>query len=157
MRAVAVHRASLLAHLVLLFAVLLTAAIPAQAASPADVTATWHGLWTSLTDRGYLYEANLTLSADAANHVTGTIHWTLRQSPRANEQAKLNLTGVEYVKGTFFPDAGVVKMNGVSLDDPNHILGVDQYRLILSDDGKVLGGITYDHGPWTGQIQLGRQ
>jgi hypothetical protein len=52
------------------------------------------------------------------------------------------MTGTEYVKGTFLPEAGVVKMEGWSLEDPNHILGTDQYRLILSDDGKVLGGIT---------------
>jgi len=41
-----------------------------------------------------------------------------------------------------------VKMEGVSLDDPNSILGMDKYRLIMSDDGSTLGGITWDNGAW---------
>jgi hypothetical protein len=48
----------------------------------------------------------------------------------------------------FLPGDGVVKMEGVSLDDPNSILGMDKYRLIMSDDGSTLGGITWDQGAW---------
>jgi hypothetical protein len=117
--------------------------------------ASWHGFWTSPS--GYLYEANMHLSVAADNSVTGDIHWTLRKSPHPEERVKLGLTGVEHVSGTWLPDSGVVRVEGISLDDPNHILGVDKYRLLLSDDAKVLGGFTWNHGPWTGQILLHRK
>ena len=137
------------------FAVALWAAAPARAASPQDVSATWHGYW--LAPEGWVYEADMVLSADADNVVTGSIHWTLRKSPRPEEQGKLGMTGIEHVRGRLVPDAGVVRLEGVSLDDPNHILGTDKYRLILSDDAKMLGGITWHHGDWTAQILLKRQ
>jgi len=130
----------------------LVATLPARAASAKDLGGTWHGVWTA--DGEWVYEADMVLSVDAENNVTGSIHWTLRKSPRAAEQAKIGLTGVEYVKGLFLPDAGVVKLEGVSLDDPNHILGMDKYRLLLSDDATILGGITWHHGPWTAQFIL---
>jgi hypothetical protein len=142
--------------IVILFVVLSAIiASSAGAATPQDLTATWHGFWIAL--EGWVYEADMVLAVDGGNNVTGSIQWTLRQSPRLNEQDKIGKTGVEYVKGTFLPDAGAVRMEGTLLDDPNHILGVDKYRLILSDDATVLGGITWHHGPWTGQILLHRR
>jgi|SRR5579872_1058220 len=141
--------------LAIIFALLFIASIPANAASAKDVAATWHGYWTS--PEGFQYEADMTLSVDDQNAVTGAIHWTLRKSPRPAEHAKIDMSGVEHVSGVFLPGSGAVKIEGTSLEDPNHILGMDKYRLILSDDAKVLGGITWDHGPWTGQILLHRQ
>jgi hypothetical protein len=139
----------------LLLALITPAAALRAAATPQDLTATWHGYW--LAPEGWVYEADLALTVDADNNVTGSIHWTLRKSPRADEQDKLGMTGIEHVRGRLLPDAGVVRMEGVALDDPNHILGMDQYRLILSDDAKILGGITGHHGDWTAQILLKRQ
>jgi len=138
--------------LVLLFAL---STAPQSAPSTRDIAGTWHGNWTS--PEGFLYEAYMTLTVDGSNNVVGSIHWTLRKSPRPDLQAKIGVTGVEHVNGVFLPDAGVVRMEGTSLDDPNHILGMDKYRLIVSDDARVLGGITWDHGPWTGQFLLQRQ
>ena len=125
------------------------------AAIPKDIDARWLGNWTA--PEGWVYKADAVLEVDNENKVVGAIQWTLVKSPRPEEQGKLGLTGVEFVRGVFLPEGGVVQMEGWSLDDPHHILGTDKYRLILSDDGSVLGGITYHHGPWTGQILLQKQ
>jgi hypothetical protein len=50
-----------------------------------------------------------------------------------------------------------VKMDGYALDDPNTILGMDKYRLVLSDDGATLGGITWDQGAWDAEFMAKRQ
>jgi hypothetical protein len=125
---------------------------PLRAASPKDLAARWIGYWTA--PEGWIYRADTVLEVDNDNAVTGVIQWTLLKSPRPEEQAKLGLTGTEHVQGTFLPEAGAVRMEGVSLDDPNHILGVDKYRLILSDDAMTLGGITFHGGTWNAQILL---
>jgi hypothetical protein len=94
------------------------------------------------------------LAVDADDNVTGSTHWTLRKSPEEGERGKIGLTGVEHSRGIFLPNAGLLRLEGTSLDDPNTILAVDRYRLILSDDARVLGGITWHEGAWTGQMLL---
>ena len=122
----------------------------AMAAASVSTAATgeWHGMWTA--PGGWLYEADMQISAGLADNITADIHWTLRAAPTAQTayQGKIGMTGVEHTKGVFLPGDGVVKMEGVSLDDPNSILGMDKYRLIMSDDGSTLGGITWDQGAW---------
>jgi hypothetical protein len=125
------------------------------AAAPKDLAARWHGFWTA--PEGWIYEADVVLTVDASNQVSGPIQWTLIKSPRPAEQGKLGLKGIEHVRGVFLPEAGVVRLEGWSLEDTNKILGMDKYRLVLSDDGKVLGGITFHHGPWNAQILLLRE
>ena len=137
-----------------LFAVLLLSPL-LGAAAPQDLAARWHGFWTA--PEGWTYEADVVLTVDAANQVSGPIHWTLLKSPRPAEQGKLGLSGIEHVRGVFLPEAGVLRLEGWSLDDPSKILGTDKYRLVLSDDGRVLGGITWHHGPWNAQILLQKQ
>ena len=123
----------------------LATAVALPVASP-KVSGSWHGDWTS--PEGFRYEADMQLTVDKDNNVTGEIHWTLRKSPRSEEQERVGLTGVEHVKGAFAPGARVLRMEGTSLDDPKHILGMDKYRLLLSDDGTRLGGSTSNHGSW---------
>jgi hypothetical protein len=127
-------------------------AMSLAAASPQDVAARWLGYWTA--PEGWIYRADLVLAVDPENRVTGAILWTLVKSPRPEEQAKLGLTGTEHVQGDFLPEAGVVRIEGTNLEDPSHILGLDKYRLILSDDATTLGGITSHQGTWTAQILL---
>jgi hypothetical protein len=122
-----------------------TAAPPAEAATRSDVMAAWHGFWTRA---GYVYEADAAFAVAPNNTVDGSINWTVRRSPKPEEQAKIGLTGVEHVSGIFLPDSGVLRLEGTSRDDPNTILGLDKYRLILSDDANVLGGITWGGGTW---------
>lgn len=142
--------------IIALFALLTTvAAFSAGAADLKDLAGNWHGFWSA--PEGWLYEANIELAVDAQNNVTGSIHWTLRKTPRPGEQGKIGLSGVENVKGIFLSECGMVRMEGISLDDPKRVLGLDKYRLILSDDLQVLGGITAHHKLWTAQFLLKRK
>jgi len=131
-------------------------ATDAKATAFTDATGEWHGMWSA--PGGWLYEADMQINAGLADNITADIHWTLRAAPtgQAAYQGKIGMSGVEHTKGSFLPGDGVVKMEGVSLDDPNSILGTDKYRLIISDDGSTLGGITWDHGDWNGLIMLKR-
>jgi len=127
------------------------------AAAAPDATGHWHGVWAA--PGGWVYEADFQITEGLGNAVVADIHWTLRQADpsRTDYQGKVGMTGVEHTKGIFFPAVGVVSLEGYALDDPNTILGMDKYRLILSDDGTTLGGITWDHGDWNGQFFAKRQ
>jgi hypothetical protein len=114
----------------------------------------WHGFWTS--PEGYLYEAVMNLRPGDGGAVEGEINWTLRKSPRPAEQAKLGMTGVEFVRGTYYGATGTLKVDGYRKTDPNTILGLDKYRLVVSDDSRTLGGITWSADRWSGQILLKR-
>jgi hypothetical protein len=61
------------------------------------------------------------------------------------------MTDTELVKGEMKGD-GLLVLNGYEADDPAHMKSVDQYRLAISDNGKVVGGITLNGGSWTGQF-----
>ena len=120
----------------------------------ALVSGTWRGQW--IDHFGYVYHAEMHLGASENGAVQGEITWTLQKSPQEKEQSKLNLTGVEIVRGTYDPVSRVLSLDGVAKTDPNSILGLDKYRLILADTDSVLGGITWDHGSWGGLISLVR-
>jgi hypothetical protein len=130
--------------------------VAGQAASPEDQAAlisTWRGTWAA---SGFVYEGELHVTVDQINAVDGYIKWVLRQSPRPAEKAKIGLGGTEYVRGTYLSAARLLRIDGYRVDDANGVLGLDKYRLVLSDDAKILGGITWDHGSWLGQFFLKR-
>jgi len=130
-------------------------------AQTSSVNGEWRGVWTSPS--GFVYTADLTLNTGPAcktctatgdGSIQGQIVWTLRKvaaNASADYAAKVGLTSTEFVRGEMRGDAFLV-FNGYRKDDPSGIIGLDRYRLALSDDGKVIGGITYDNGPWTGQF-----
>jgi len=120
----------------------------------AELSGTWRGQWTSA--KGYLYTATLTLSVAPDGKAEGRFAWVLKRSPRAEEQAKLDLGAVEHVSGRADFAARTVSLNGTRKDDPNTVIGLDRYRLVVSDDLRTLGGITWNHGNWQGQILLTR-
>lgn len=126
---------------------------PAPAAvSPGALAGAWSGTWT--TPEGFLYDGSTRFAPRPDGTLDTRIRWTLRRSPRAEEQIKLGLSGDELVRGRW--DGEVLRLEGHALDDPHHILGKDQYRLVLSDDGRALGGMTWDHGTWNGACHLKR-
>jgi hypothetical protein len=137
----------------LLFAAVFCQCLPAAAAIEPDINATWHGFWR---DHDNLFEADMKLSSDATNKVTGSIRLTLKKALSSELQNEINLSGTEVVRGEFSPSEGIVRLEGISKNDPNEVLSLDKFRLILSDDGKTLGGITWNRGTWTGQILLFR-
>lgn len=129
----------------------------AQPVSGADRTAlagSWQGSWTG---GAFRYEAVMSINVDANGDVEGSINWTLRASPRPNEAGKIGMKGTEYVRGKYYPDASALVLEGHRKDDPNAILGLDKYRLVVSPERKSMGGISWHHGPWNGQFFLARR
>jgi hypothetical protein len=130
-------------------------------AQTGSVAGEWRGVWTS--PAGYIYSAEITLStgpgcttctATGDGSIQGQIVWTLRKAAAnasAALQANVGGTGTEFVRGEMKGD-GFFVLAGYRKDDPKNIIGLDEYRLALADNGMVIGGITRDNGPWTGQL-----
>ena len=130
-------------------------------AQSGSVAGEWRGVWTSPS--GYVYSAEITLSAGPGckvcaavgdGSIQGQIVWTLRKTgtnASAAYQASVGLTGAEFVRGEM-KDDGFFVLTGYRKDDPHDIIGLDEYRLALADNGLVIGGITRENGPWTGQL-----
>ena len=95
-----------------------------------------------------------TCAATGDGSIQGKIVWGLRSEgtkAAPGVASKAGKIGTEYVKGQM-KGKGLLVLNGYKLDDPNHILVLDKYRLAVSDDGKVIGGLTFNNGHWTGQL-----
>lgn len=131
----------------------IAAAQSVPAADREALSDLWTGLWQSDTHE---YEAAVRLTVQASGRIDGAITWTLRKSNRADYQDKIGKTGVEHVRGQFDPDTSLLTFNGYKLDDPEHILGMDQYRLVVGDNRKTMSGLTADHNTWSGRIFLRR-
>jgi hypothetical protein len=118
----------------------------------------WDGVWTSVSpkDAGYVYFASFNMTVQPDNSIEGAITWTIKASPRPEEQAKIGLTGTEYVHGVYDEASKMAQFEGYKKDDPNSILSLDKYRLILAPNNQVLGGITWSNGTWQGLISLSR-
>ena len=125
-----------------------------QIAGSSAVDGQWTGFWVSYSSasEGFLYEAAITLASGANNSIEGQINWTLRRSPRASEQAKVGLSAVEFVRGSYDPGSRVLRLTGYKKDDPNTVIGLDRYHLLLADTGRVIGGITESQGSWQGSL-----
>ena len=147
----------LLQIVLLMFVVALCAFGSTAKAEPpttAEVVGNWQGQW--INPSGHVYHAKMQLSSTSDGSILGKIQWTLKQSPRAEEQAKLEMTGTEFISGTYDPANKVLIFEGISKTDPNNILGLDKYKLLLADNGNVMGGITWNHGSWLGVFSLTR-
>lgn len=131
------------------------------AAQTGNVAGEWRGMWTN--PEGLVYTATMTLETGPScktcavisdGSIRGKIVWTLRKAgPNVTPESAdiVGMTDTELVKGEMKGD-GLVVLNGYEADDPTHLKGVDQYRLAISDNGKVMGGITLNGGSWTGQF-----
>ena len=145
----------LLVRALLLAAFLTGRALLAQSPTPAG---TWTGTWDS--PNGSVYTAIVQLTVTPDGSLDGSIFWTLKDTRRADLQPKVGQTGTEYVHGTYDARCRVLAFAGYKLDDPQHILGMDHYELILAPNGAGLGGVTgNDQGKgdtWTGMLSLRR-
>ncbi|MBL6854565.1 MAG: hypothetical protein ISS15_09835 [Alphaproteobacteria bacterium] len=134
--------------------VILLALAPPAAARPArDFDGHWSGLWQGGATHD-TWKPDFTLEDDGHGHVNGEIHWTLVTAGQPNEQGQEGPAGIEYVVGHV--DGGELILDGVRTDNPKNILGQDHYRLVLSDDGSVLGGISSNGGTWSGALRAQR-
>lgn len=145
-------------HILALLAALLFA-FPAAAQGEKSLTTTnlsgtWQGQWTS--PAGFLYAAVLTLEVTSDGLARGDFNWILKRSPRPAEQSKIGMSGTEYLSGRTNTTARTVTLAGTRKDDPNNVIGLDRYKMVVSDDGRVMGGITDNHGDWQGQIILSK-
>jgi hypothetical protein len=125
------------------------------------VTGEWRGIWTN--PEGMVFIASMTLETGPScktcavisdGGIRGKIVWTLRKagSNTISESAgEGGMTSTELVKGEMKGN-GLLVLNGYEAEDPTHMKGADQYRLAISDNGKVMGGITLNGGPWTAQF-----
>ena len=130
----------------------------AQDVSTAEQTqlaGPWHGNWTA--PEGWLYEGVMRLRIGSSGIVEGEINWTLRTAARDREQAKIGMSGTEYIRGTYYALAGALMLEGYKKDDPNAVIGLDTYRLIASPDRKALAGFTAHGGRWNAQMLLTHQ
>ena len=114
----------------------------------------WTGTWVA--SGGYVYDAEIHASLNPAGTVEGRIHWTLKQAPpeRTDYAGKIGKTGVEYVWGTYDPQSRNLDMEGYRRDDPDQILGLDKYRLTLTENYKEMKGATWHHGTWNAAFNL---
>jgi hypothetical protein len=126
-----------------------------QAGKELIASGKWRGQWS--TDSGTLLDFELTLSDTPNNSVDGQIKWTLRRTVRPDKVDKIGQSAIEYVRGTFDPTTGSLKMSGYNKDDPNNVLVmVDDYKLTVSPDGKTLNGQAKNGGKWNGHVRLSR-
>jgi hypothetical protein len=139
--------------------VLIASALPAIAQTSSDLPATdvtgeWQGQWTSPS--GYLFTAALKLQVAPDGMAGGTFVWVLKRSPLPEEQRKLGLTATEHVSGRFDPVAGTLVVAGTRKDDPHDVIFMDRYRLIVSGNGRTMGGLSRNLGDWDAQLFLAR-
>jgi len=133
----------------------------ASVAQTVNVAGEWRGIWTN--PEGRVFSATMTLQTGKGckscavvgdGAVWGKIVWTLRNAgpnPSPELAAKVGMTATELVKGNLKGDE-LLELNGYEANDPAQMKGTDQYRLAISDNGKVVGGITLNGGSWTGQF-----
>lgn len=130
-------------------------ACPAQTVS---VTGEWRGFWTN--PAGQVFTAVMTLETGSGcktcaviseGGIRGKIVWTLRKAGTNVTTDSAGMTFTELVKGEM-KGKGLLALNGYEIDDPSPMKDIDQYRLAISDNGKVVGGITLNGGSWTGQF-----
>lgn len=119
-----------------------------------DPSGTWKGEWTSM--KGGLFGAELTLTDDGANQVSGHIEWTLRRSSIEEKNRKAGTKAIEYVQGSYEPLSRTISLTGYKKKDPGDLIVLDNYRLAMSADKRELGGSTRNQGRWSGRLVLRR-
>jgi hypothetical protein len=122
-------------------------------ADRAALAGPWKGTWTG---NRFGYKAVMTLAIGNDGSVEGSINWTLNAVPNSNEEHLIGQSGVENVRGSYNPSAGVLSLAGYSKADPNGIVELDQYLLVVAPNRQTMGGLTGEHGAWSGQFYLSR-
>jgi hypothetical protein len=119
----------------------------ASAAQTVSVAGEWRGIWTN--PDGMVFTATMTLQTGPGcktcavvgdGAVWGKIVWTLRKAgpnPSPELAAKVGMKATELVKGNLKGDE-LLELNGYEANDPAQMKGTDQYRLAISDNGKVV-------------------
>lgn len=112
----------------------------------------WAGTWTN--PRGYIYVAELRVDPGPHDSLEARFHWTLLRSPRQDEQVGRSAT--EFARGRYDAGSQLLLLVGYRKDDPDSVIGIDSYRLLIGNRGDVLLGITDNHGTWEGRFSARR-
>ena len=121
-------------------------------AAPAE-TSRWKGEWAG---NGFLYVAELTLNVRPDGALEGSILWKIETPGRPEEAAKVGIPATEFVRGRYLAEHGLLVFEGHAKDDPNLVIGLDRYRLLVANGGDALTGITHSHGTWQGRFTASR-
>ncbi len=119
-------------------------------------TSQFTGTWTKLNTT-YVFEFDLILKHQANGQVEGYFSWKVvqydKKSPSSKQyyEDKIGMTAKEFVRGTYNPKTKEYQLHGYKKEDPNQIIGTDNYRLKVDQNGDI-GGKTQSHGPWKGRI-----
>lgn len=140
--------------LALCLAFALTLIFSPTASSQSFPPGPWRGVWTTL-DGQFEYQAELNFVTEMGGHVTGQIRWMLVRTPQREQIPNIGQRATEFIEGRF-EESGALIIHGVRVDDPHHIIGVDEYRLVASPDGHYIAGITGENGTWQGRMDLTR-
>ena len=122
--------------------------LPFGAAAEPLARTGWQIEWTSPT--GYYYQAEMEIDVAGNGTAEGRIRWKLVRSPQSAEQPKLGMTAIEFVHGRYDEPSGVLALEGYKKEDPNAVIGLDRYRLVLAPGGTALVGASWNHGNWRG-------
>ncbi|MFO0967871.1 MAG: hypothetical protein U0793_20100 [Gemmataceae bacterium] len=112
----------------------------------------WVGTWTA--PNGYVGDAEMRLRLSPSDAVEGAIYWRCRVTPYGWLPPRVGDTGTEYVRGTFNASTRALNVEGYAKDDPKRVLGLDKYKLTLSEDLRRLEGVTWNHGDWAATLKL---
>jgi hypothetical protein len=112
----------------------------------------WHGSWTR---PGFEFEATLYLQVQNDGAARGRILWKLTKTDDPRFRAKISLSATEYVKGSYDSKTRQLVLEGYDKEDPDRVIGLDAYKLILGQNNDALGGVTRTHqGTWDARIDL---
>lgn len=96
----------------------------------------WSGEWNSKTTY-FTATADFT---ESGGKVSGQIVWTIRRTTNPKKIDKIGASAVEYVQGAFNPATRMLSLKGYRKDDPNNIVILDRYNLILAEDNQTING-----------------
>ena len=114
------------------------------------------GNWTKLGTT-YDFSFDLYLRHTEGNQVEGVFNWKFvhynenEPNSRSYYEEKRDLTAKEFVRGTYNPQTKELHLRGYKKEDPHLIIGIDEYRLKVDDNGDI-GGKTKAHGSWKGRV-----
>jgi hypothetical protein len=109
-----------------------TEARPAEAL-PDGARRRFSGAWSG---DGWRYRLLLDLERRGAV-ITGSIRWTLAETPDELYVARVGETATEIVRGTF-SSPGLISLEGQSVSDDS-LISTDHYELHLGEDGSLVG------------------
>ena len=100
----------------------------------------WSGDWNSWGSYRTNFTAQMDLTDDGAGKLSGQIVWHLQSSNNPKKIGKVGASATEYVQGVYNSATRSVSLRGVRIDDPNGIVILDRYNLILAENNLTMSG-----------------